>query len=247
MSNIVLNFSPQGTYTHTINTALPSRTITTAEEAFARIFHDVELLALPIYHAIVHAIVARARGDLPACLAHTRRVTAQLRPLLSAYYDRVHDSTIARAAWLSHVQGFYAWGLGDEQQQQQQQEEGTVVKFDGLSGNQVLLFMVLDAFLGLEAYLDGENQRRNVPERQRRFVRAVERGAFRGRLGREGVEGEIKAEMGEVVKRLRVCFIFSFWWLSCAPQTNTSLSSSERHTGPGPRSICHSPPRRDFP
>ncbi|GAB1314527.1 hypothetical protein MFIFM68171_04737 [Madurella fahalii] len=77
------------------------------------------------------------------------------------------------------------------------------VKFNGLSGNQVLLFQVLDAFLGLPAYLDEENRRRNVPERQRMFVTAVLRYSFRGRLGKE-VEERIACEMREIAKRLRL-------------------------------------------
>ncbi|KAK3897548.1 hypothetical protein C8A05DRAFT_38900 [Staphylotrichum tortipilum] len=198
MSNLVLNFSPSGVYTLHINTGLAPR-ITSSEESFARVFHDVERLALPVYHAVVHALLAHARADLPGCLAHARRVTALLRPLLSSYYDRVHDAQIARDVWLSRVQGFYGWGAGYEVE-----GEAGWVKFDGLSGNQVLLFMVLDAFLGLEPYLDEENQRRNVPERQRRFCRAVERHSFRRRLGTEGVEGMVARELGEVVKRLRL-------------------------------------------
>ncbi len=202
MSNLVLNFSPSATYTLLINHSLPDTTILTSEESFARIFHDVERLALPIYHAVAHAILSFARSDLPATLHHTRRVAATLRPLLSSYYDRVHDARIARRAWLSHVQGFYAWGVGEGEEEKT--ENGEWVKFDGLSGNQVLLFMVLDAFLGLEPYLDEENRRRNVPLRQRVFCDAVARHAFRGKLGVEGVEGQARAEMGEIVKRLRV-------------------------------------------
>lgn len=212
MSNLVLNFSPCAAYALHINTGL-SETITSSEEFFARIFHDVEALGLPIYHAVVHSLVAFARRDLPATLLHTRRITACLRPLLSSYYDRVHDARIARSAWLSHVQGFYAWGVGEENDGGGQ--DGEWVKFDGLSGNQVLLFQVLDAFLGLEPYLDEENRRRNVPELQRVFCDAVARHAFRGQLGEDGVEGRVRAELVEIVKRLRVG-VYSFFVLAAS-------------------------------
>ncbi|KAK3299617.1 uncharacterized protein B0H64DRAFT_430588 [Chaetomium fimeti] len=209
-SNLVLNFTPTGTYALQINTGLPQR-ITTSEEAFARVFHEVEVLGLPVYHAVVSAVLAHARGDVLGCLVHARRVADQLRPLLSSYYDRVHDARIARSAWLSHVQGFYAWGLGLKEEEGDGEGEGqvapggkAVVKFDGLSGNQVLLFQVLDAFLGIEPYLSEENLNRNVPEKQRAFCRAVERHSFRSRLGHDGVEGQIRAELGEIVKRLRL-------------------------------------------
>ncbi|EAQ90289.1 hypothetical protein CHGG_02224 [Chaetomium globosum CBS 148.51] len=202
-SNLVLNFTPSDTYALQINPGLSQR-VTTSEEAFARVFHEVEVLGLPVYHAVVSAVLAHARGDMVGCLVQARRVAAQLRPLLSSYYDRVHDARIAKSAWLSHVQGFYAWGLGLEGEGERQQGGKEVVKFDGLSGNQVLLFQVLDAFLGIEPYLSEENLNRNVPEKQRVFCRAVERHSFRSRLRSDGVEGQIRGELGEIVKRLRL-------------------------------------------
>ncbi|KAL2125675.1 hypothetical protein VTJ04DRAFT_2040 [Mycothermus thermophilus] len=209
MSNLVLNFTPSGRYSLRINDpASQSTTITRSEEAFSRIFYDVERFALPVYHAIIHALRARSLGDMPTCLYHVRRITHQLRPVLSSYYERVHDETIARSAWLSHVQGFFGWGAGyyepGHQEGGVEQEEPQWVKFDGLSGNQVLLFQVLDAFLGLPAYLDEETQRRNVPAMQRELVRAVARHCFRAGLGKDGVDGLIAEEMREILKRLRL-------------------------------------------
>ncbi|GAB1316971.1 Indoleamine 2,3-dioxygenase [Madurella fahalii] len=198
MANLVLNFSPSGAYTFRINTGLPA-VVTTSEEEFARIAHEMEHLAVPIYCDVVQAIMAFARGDRGACLAHARAITAQLRPALSSYYERVHDDKIARSVWLSRVQGFYAWGAGYENE-----ASGEWEKFDGLSGNQVLLFQVLDAFLGLEPYLPREVLERNVPKLQRDFCEAVARHAFRHSLGKEGVDGRIRDELTEIVKRLRL-------------------------------------------
>jgi hypothetical protein len=247
MSNLVLNFSPSGTYTLQINPLLPAR-ITTSEEAFARIFHDVELLGRPVYHAVVHAILTHSRGDLPSCLRHTQRITERLRPLLSSYYDRVHDAKIARGAWLSHVQGFYGWGVGYYEEGGEGSGGGEWVRFDGLSGNQVLLFQVLDAFLGLAPYLDEESQERNVPGRQRVFCRAVGRHSFRGRLGVEGVEGRIGLELGEIVKRLRVSlsrYFISSVLIKKIPNTFGSCFGAP--TEHGPRFTCHSRPLNDCP
>ncbi|KAK3356582.1 hypothetical protein B0T25DRAFT_537007 [Lasiosphaeria hispida] len=198
MSCLILNFSPSGEYALKINTGLSS-VITSSEEEFARICNEMEALAVPIYHDIVRATISFARGDKSACLNHIQGITSQLRPLLSSYYDRVHDAKIARSAWLSHVQGFFAWGAGYEDE-----SSGEWEKFDGLSGNQVLLFQALDAFLGLEVYLPKQVLLRNVPQLQREFCEAVGRHTFRHQLGNEGVEGRIKAEFTEIVKRLRL-------------------------------------------
>lgn len=198
MSNLILNFSPSGVYQMRINTGLPM-SIQTSEEEFARVCREVEGLALPVYTAIVHAVVAYSRGNLHACLSHVRQITEHLRPLLSAYYDRVHDANIARSAWLSHVQGFFAWGMG-----YRDEKTGEWVKFDGLSGNQVMLFQAVDAFLGFDIYLSKEMLEGNVPQLQRNFCSAVKRASFRHRLESEGLEGRIKGELGEIVKRMRV-------------------------------------------
>ncbi|KAK0658054.1 hypothetical protein B0T16DRAFT_426019 [Cercophora newfieldiana] len=198
MSNIVLNFSPPGIYQFRINTGLPGQ-IQTSEEEFSRVLREVEGGSIPIYSAIIHAILAYSRGDFVSCLQHTKQIAEGLRPVLSEYYDRVHDKTIARSAWLSHVQGFYAWGMGF-----QDEKTGEWVKFDGLSGNQVMLFQAVDAFLGLDVYLGEAARMGNVPRLQREFCEAVGRASFRERLGREGIEGRIRTEMAEIVKRLRV-------------------------------------------
>ncbi|KAK0631240.1 hypothetical protein B0T14DRAFT_420414 [Immersiella caudata] len=198
MSNIVLNFSPSSRYQFRINSGLPSQ-ILSSEEEFSRVLRGVEGGAMPIYLGIIRAILAYARGDMESCLVHTKSISEGLRPVLAEYYDRVHDKTIARSAWLSHVQGFYAWGMG-----YQDEETGEWIKWDGLSGNQVMLFQAVDAFLGMEVYLGEQARMGNVPRLQREFCEAVGRASFRGQLGSEGVEGGIRGEMGEIVKRLRV-------------------------------------------
>ena len=202
MSNIILNFSSSGTYQLRINSAL-APLIQHSEEEFSRVCREVEVFALPVYISLVRAIVDHSRGDFVSCLSHLRKITSDLRPLMAAYYDRVHDATIARSAWLSHVQGFYAWGMG-----YQDEVTGEWIKFDGLSGNQVMLFQALDAFLGMDVYLSKEMLEGNVPRLQREFCAALKRASFREGLGKEGVQGEIRKEMGEIVKRLRVSFFF---------------------------------------
>ncbi|KAI1381467.1 hypothetical protein F4677DRAFT_126953 [Hypoxylon crocopeplum] len=200
-SNLVLNFDVNGQHTYKINTGM-SETITSGEEAFGRIFYDVEMLALPVYHYMVQATIAFARKDNAACAKYMACITAQLRPLLSSYYDRMHDNKIALKVWLSYVQGFFAWGTGyiDE-------ATGEWVKFDGLSGNQVLLFQALDAFLGLEPYLSQKDKERNVPVRQRALCEVFEKHSFRSKLSSEPkdeAEAQIVNEFTEIVKRVRM-------------------------------------------
>lgn len=155
---------------------------------------------------MILAILSFSREDKASCARHMARITTQLRPLLSSYYDSMHDKKIAQSAWLSHVQGFYAWGVGyfDDISREW-------VKFDGLSGNQVLLFQALDAFIGIEPYLSIRDQERNMPIRQRVFCRSLEKHSFRTKLSgnpNDGAEAEIAREFEEIIKRLRVSIYY---------------------------------------
>lgn len=151
---------------------------------------------------MVRAAVSFANGDKRACLHHLSRIQLQLRPLLSIYYDRMHDQKISRSVWLSHVQGFLAWGTG-----YRDELTGELVKFDGLSGNQILLFQALDAFLGMDSYLSTEALEQNVPMRQREFCRALRKHSIRDQLSGLGSDEdatEILEGFDKIVKRLRV-------------------------------------------
>jgi hypothetical protein len=73
VSNLVLNFETKGRYIYKINTGM-SDLVTTGEEAFARIFYDVERLGVPIYHDMVLAVVAFSNGDNLVCLRYTSSI-----------------------------------------------------------------------------------------------------------------------------------------------------------------------------
>lgn len=177
------------------------------EEAFARIFYDVEVLGAPIYLDMVQAIIAFARDDRTACARHVTGILAKLRPVLGSYFDNMHDQVIARSVWLSHIQGFQAWGIGHYDPNTAEWE-----RFDGLSGNQVLLFQALDAFMGIEQYLSSRDQERNVPRRQRDFCHALRKHSFRAKLealrGDQCVDGMCRDLDGVIVK-LRVSMVIT--------------------------------------
>jgi hypothetical protein len=149
---------------------------------------------------MIRAIIAFARSDKAACANHVSRIAKQLRPLLSSYYDRMHNGVVAHSAFLSYVQGFYAWSAGyvDE-------ATGELIKFDGLSGNQIVIFQALDAFCGLPRYLDEEISERSIPARQRKLVEVLEKHSFRAKLLSSREDSEIAREFGDIIRRLRVC------------------------------------------
>lgn len=151
---------------------------------------------------MLHAIVAFARNDKVACAKHMAGVTAALRPILGNYYNNLHDQKIPLKVWLSHVQGFFAWNAGYVDP-----ETNEHVIYDGISGNQILVFQCLDAFLGYDAYLSKLDQDRNLPARQRALVKALEKHSFRKFLHeapQDEAEEQIQKEFAEIVRRLRV-------------------------------------------
>lgn len=201
MSNLVLNFDTEGRHIHKINTGM-SPLVVRGEEAFARIFYDVEVLGLPIYHDMALAIINFNHGDNAACSRYVSGITTQLRLVLGSYFDNLHNEVIAQSVWLSHVQGFFAWGIGQYDETSDDRD-----KFDGLSGNQALLFQALDAFLGIPQYLSVRDQERNVPARQRALCKSLAKHSFRRMLSETSYdehEVQMVRDFNEIVKRLRV-------------------------------------------
>lgn len=131
-------------------------------------------------------------------MAHLENINVKLRDLLLIFYENLTDSRISRSVWLSYVQGFQGWGVG-------RMIDGEFIKYDGLSGNHVLFFQALDAFLGMDRYLTDENMDRYIPVNQRNFCVALKEHSFRNKL--EGVGNiEVEAEVTKIVNSLKVAF-----------------------------------------
>ena len=160
--------------------------VTSSEETFFRIFYDLEVFGVPVYYDMARSIITFTRGDNAACAIHVANIASQMRLVLGTYMDNLHDKMIAHSVWLSKVQGFQAWGIG----------------------NQVLLFQALDAFLGIEQYLAPRDMERNLPKRQREVCYAFRKHSFRRSLGQADMHDknivEIVRSFEEILRRLRV-------------------------------------------
>ncbi|KAI3318439.1 hypothetical protein HD806DRAFT_526373 [Xylariaceae sp. AK1471] len=173
-ANVLLNFDENGERVYKINVGM-SDLIRSSEEVFFRMFFDVEVLAFPIYYEMVSAIVAFEDRHKEACLNHLENVTWRLRDLLLIFYKNLKESRISHSAWLSYVQEFQGWGVG-------RMIGGEFIKYDGLSGNHVLFFQAVDAFLGLDRYLTDENMDRYIPVNQRNLCLALKKHSIRYKL-----------------------------------------------------------------
>ncbi|OXV07235.1 hypothetical protein Egran_05001 [Elaphomyces granulatus] len=194
-SNYFYNFDARENLVYQINCS-STETIRSAEYHFAHMFPVMEKLALPIYHDIVKSIISFEQGQRDKCLHFLKSINTQLRLPLKVFYDTLVDSKIPRSVWLSYVQGFQGWAAGEI-------IDGKYVEYDGLSGNQLPLFQVVDAFIGLDRYLNEENVHRYMPLSQRKLTTSLRQHSFR-RKAKEDGDSEIEAEMLKIVKQLRV-------------------------------------------
>ena len=145
---------------------------------------------------MVQSVVRFEAGDKKSCVRHLENITLRLRNLLLVFYENLHNSRISRSVWLSYVQGFQGWGIG-------RVVDGEFIKFDGLSGNHVLFFQALDAFLGMDRYLTDENMIRYIPVKQRELCIAFRKHSLRNKLEEES-DTMIEDEMNKIVNHLKV-------------------------------------------
>jgi hypothetical protein len=149
---------------------------------------------------MVKSIISFEHGQRDKCLHFLKSINTQLRLPLKVYYDTLVESKISRSVWLSYVQGFQGWAAGE-------MIDGNYVEYDGLSGNQLPLFQIVDAFVGLNRYLDEENMLRYIPLSQRKLTMSLRQNCFRHKAKQDG-DSEIEAEMLKIIKQLRVCLPF---------------------------------------
>lgn len=153
--------------------------------------------AFPIYHEMARAIISFETADKISSLQHLENISQRLRHLLLVFYEGLTDSRVSRSVWLSYIQGFQGWGVG-------RMVKGKHVKYDGLSGNHVLFFQALDAFLGMDPYLTDEDMRRYVPVKQRDFCLALRKHSFRAELKAGKGFLELEEKMASIVRQLKV-------------------------------------------
>ncbi len=98
-----------------------------------------------------------------------------------------------------YVQGFQGWAAGEI-------IDGVYVEYDGLSGNQLPFFQIVDAFVGLDPYLSEESMLRYIPFSQRKLIISLRKHSFRHKARMAG-DVEIETEMQNIVKQMRVCLL----------------------------------------
>ncbi|KAI9150537.1 Methyltransferase gedG [Paramyrothecium foliicola] len=192
-ANVLHNFDGGGQMRFRISIGV-SEQISSTESSFFSIFHNIEVKAGPV-DLLCLAIDAYQLNDRAACIERLSNVTSLLRPLFQVFYQSMLDSNVRNDCWLRYCQGFQGWGL-------EKIICGKTVRHEGLSGNHVLVFQVLDAFLGYQPYLSDEDMKLYIPARQRNFIEAVRKHSFKSKVTDEDIP-EIREELSKIVQQLK--------------------------------------------
>ncbi len=133
-----------------------------------------------------------------SCLAHVETAFINLRKVMQNLYDKMNDPHVARTIWVRHVSGIHSWGLTLE-------TDDPPVEYGGLSGSQILLFLAVDAFLGIDRYHTDEELRMHISQNMRDVAATIRKTSFRKLLS-ESIEEDVALEkaLGRMVKQLRV-------------------------------------------
>lgn len=74
--------------------------------------------------------------------------------------------------FVAYIQGFHGWAAGE-------MIDGTYVEYDGVSGANLVMFVMLDYFLGLKPFLKEEDFPKYFSSTQRSFLAAIKSNTFR--------------------------------------------------------------------
>ncbi|TAQ85435.1 hypothetical protein B7494_g6256 [Chlorociboria aeruginascens] len=197
-SNYLCAFNDLDQLVYPISSGM-SPTIQWAQYNFAHVFPVMEAQSLQIYHWITRSICQYSKGDQVGVLQSLCQINNLLRKPLKTYYDTLTEPKISKSVWLHYVQGVQGWGIGTIDPVTK-----VYTEYDGLSGNQLLLLHVMDAFLGVEPpYLSKANALRYMPRSQRNFSKCVSVHSFRYKAQGDGAD-EVEKAFGKIVKQMKL-------------------------------------------
>lgn len=130
------------------------------------------------------------------CENHLENISVLLRKISAIFHSGLTEQKISKSKWMRFTQGFHGWGL-------EKVVDNRAVVHNGVSGSHVLVFHVIDAFLGLEPYLPNDEMELYVPLQQRQFSTAVRHSCFRHEVS-EDRHPSLYARMQQLAQQMRV-------------------------------------------
>jgi hypothetical protein len=153
---------------------------------------------------MIKAIVAFEKGDKKACLTHIETISISLRKVMLNLFEKMTDAHVSRAVWVRHISGIHGWGLTLE-------TDNPPIVYGGLSGSQILLFLAVDAFLGINCYHSDAQQKMQISRNIRDVAEAIRKYSFRKNLSERSADDvAIEKALQAMIKQLRVSELMSY-------------------------------------
>ena len=113
-------------------------------------------------------------------------------------YEHMNEPHVARSVWVRHVSGIHSWGAADASYDNE-------IEYGGLSGSQILLFLAVDAFLGLYHYHAEDEMKMHISGNMRNVCAVITAHSFRKKLSEKNPHDIALGKVfDQMVKQLRV-------------------------------------------
>lgn len=149
---------------------------------------------------MVRAIISFEQGDKSSSLTFVQIALAHLRNVLQNLYERMNDPYVVRSVWVRHVSGIHSWGAALESDEKS-------IEYGGLSGSQILLFLTVDAFLGIGRYHSEDEMKMHISKNMRDLCTVIGKHSFRKQLSKQPEDLAISEVLDGMIKQLRVCML----------------------------------------
>ncbi|KAJ5286710.1 hypothetical protein N7478_002396 [Penicillium angulare] len=198
MSNFHCNFDKKnGRVIYAINGSLPEP-IPSAEYNLIYAFTEPERKALPTYYHIVQSIICYEENRINECIQHMDKIIPHLKSAFKIYYEYIVDSKIPYSVFTAYIQGFHGWAAGEI-------INGEYVEYDGTSGANLVMFVMLDYYLELKPFLKEDDFPKYFSSAQRSFLASIKANSFRTTSTKAG-HLDVMKQFETLAKQLRVCF-----------------------------------------
>ncbi|KAJ5894320.1 hypothetical protein N7495_006011 [Penicillium taxi] len=190
MSNFHCNLGRDGSrLEYAINGSMPEP-IPSAEYYLVCAFTEPERRALPVYYHLIQSIICFEVDQKKDALSIFKESA------LKVYYEYIIESRVPRGVFKAYIQGFHGWAAGE-------MVDNKYVEYDGTSGAHLVLFNVLDYFLGLEPFLGEQDYVKYFSSSQRRFMASIRAHAFRT-TAKQANDADLVKQFEDIAKQLRV-------------------------------------------
>lgn len=122
-------------------------------------------------------------------------IIPHLKSAFKIYYEYIVDSKIPYSIFTAYIQGFHGWAAGEI-------INGEYVEYDGTSGANLVMFVMLDYYLELKPFLKEDDFPKYFSSAQRSFLTSIKASSFRTAAEKAG-HIDVMKKFEALAKQLR--------------------------------------------